>query len=162
MEIFKHTNGKYSGTEYSILVDMFPKPVEIWMEEHSNLDFANECALILKNLSVPVKRHLCRACELYCNDFLDSVGEPLLQFSDEFSVLDNIDPSTLIIPVSDRSHKPVVHMELNCKWEPEHGMEWIVRNNAVLYVGPFNGEDPYGDFSEQHPWNYAWQTVQSS
>ena len=39
--------------------------------------------------------------------------------------------------------------------EEEHGMEWIIRGNKVLYVGSFNGEDPMGDFSLKNEWNYA-------
>ena len=30
-------------------------------------------------------------------------------------------------------------MTLNCDWEPEHGMEWIIKGDKALYIGPFNG-----------------------
>jgi len=161
MEIFKHSNGKFSGTEYSIQAEMFPEPVEIDNAEESEIEFVNDCALLLKNLSEPVIAHLCRASERYCTDFLNSVGEPLLQFSSERSVLDSVYPSTLIIPAPNSTREPLVHMELNCEWEPEHGMEWVVRKGTVLYVGPFNGCDPYESFREQHSWNYAWQAMES-
>jgi hypothetical protein len=61
--------------------------------------------------------------------------------------LKHIFPSLLIVPFSNGLNEPVIHLELNCTWEEEHGMEWIIRGNKVLYVGSFNGEDPMGDFS---------------
>lgn len=34
-------------------------------------------------------------------------------------------------------------------------MEWVVRGDRVLYVGAFNGEDPWSDYTEEQEWNYA-------
>ena len=162
MEIFRHSNGKFAGTEYSVLAGIFPEPIEISIDNDVGLDFANDCALILKNLTIPIVDHLCRATELYCNDFLYFVGKPLLQFSNKRSVLESVCPTTLIIPEDNPSREPLVHMELNYNLvESELGMEWVVRDSGALYVGPWVGYDPYEEFKEQHPWNYAWQTVES-
>ena len=34
-------------------------------------------------------------------------------------------------------------VEFSCDWEPEHGMEWTVRNGRALYVGDFMGISPW-------------------
>lgn len=63
--------------------------------------------------------------------------------------------ASLIVPDPEQGDEAVIHLSLNCEWDREHGMEWIVRGGEVLYVGPFHGEDPWRDFTVKEPWNYA-------
>ena len=39
-------------------------------------------------------------------------------------------------------------MELNCEWEPEYGMEWVVRSGKVLYSGGFIDTYPWDDIPQ--------------
>jgi len=34
-------------------------------------------------------------------------------------------------------------------------MEWIIRSGKVMYVGAYNGINPYGDYDVGEDWNYA-------
>lgn len=36
-------------------------------------------------------------------------------------------------------------IECECPWEPEHQCMILIRNDKVVYVGPSEGEDPWGD-----------------
>ena len=36
-------------------------------------------------------------------------------------------------------------IECECPWEPEHQCNIVIRGDKVLYVGPSEGEDPWGD-----------------
>ncbi len=90
---------------------------------------------LLNSLGNGVIDKLCEASIRYCNDFCDSIGEDLTDFIDE--------------------NTPVVDLELNYDWEKEHGMQWIVRDDQVLYVGAYEGEDPWGDYTMKDEWNYA-------
>lgn len=60
-----------------------------------------------------------------------------------------------MVPACEADSEPVLHMEMNCDWEEEHGMEWIVRGDEILYVGQFTGENPMRDFSTKGGWSYA-------
>jgi len=48
-----------------------------------------------------------------------------------------------------------VHLELKCSWEVEHGMEWLIRNDKVQYVGAFEGLDEWENYSCKQPGNYT-------
>ena len=118
------------------------------------LDYAKTCAVYLNSLSDKLIDRLCIASINYCNTFLDDTGQELKRFSDRRDVLPLITPLALIVPKMLRD-EPIIHLELNCDWELEHGMEWIVRGDKVLFVSAYEGEDPWGDFTEPNEYNFA-------
>lgn len=45
-------------------------------------------------------------------------------------------------------------IECECPWEPEHQCSIMIRNDKVVYVGPSEGEDPWGDEEDYYcVWN---------
>lgn len=148
-----------NGWEGQVYCGVYDKFIGLLVHEGANVEFANACAGLLNELPDPVIDHLCRASVRYCTEFLSQVGEPAMKFDSMRSVLDRIDPRFLIVPAPDEAGKPVVHMELNCDWDEEHGLEWLIRDGAVLYVGGYTGCQEYGSFERRDPWNYAWQTT---
>lgn len=154
MELIKNiTQDKY-GIRGEIYFKLFDRYIALSSEDN-DIAYAEQCATYLNALPETVIITLCEASIRYCSAFLEAVGEPSNHFDSPKQILPLISPSVLIIPNSNGTNMPVIHMELNCDWEEEHGMEWIVRADEVLYVGAFNGENPWGDFSTKRTWNYA-------
>ena len=154
MKIIKNISEGEFGLEGEVFFNLFKKDIDLTVED-TDISFAEKCAEYLNNLPTEVVDHLCEASIKYCNNFLEAIGEPQKLFKKPRDILPLIYPSVLIVPYPEMPDKPVIHLELNCEWEEEHGMEWIIRNNKVLYVGAFNGEDPWAEFSEKQSWNYA-------
>lgn len=45
-------------------------------------------------------------------------------------------------------------LECECPWEPEHQCLILIRNDKVVYVGPSEGNDPWGDEDDYYCiWN---------
>lgn len=143
------------GLDGMVHVPLFSRDVGVMIEEEGALPFAQKCADYLNSLPDGVIDDLCAASIRYCNAFRDLLGEPRQQFENPRAVLHMVRPSVLIVPVVPEDTDPFVHMELNCDWEIEHGMEWIIREDKPMYVGPFNSEDPMGDFTTKDAWNFA-------
>lgn len=155
MELIKNPkDGKY-GLEGEVFFGLFNEYIDFAAEEYVGLDYVTRCAQYLNVLNETVIEDLCAASIRYCNEFLSEVGEEVKSFPHQRDVLSLIYPSVLIVPEPENGDEPVVHLELNCEWEEEHGMEWIVRGDKVLYVGAFNGQNPWGDYSTKDFWNYA-------
>jgi hypothetical protein len=52
----------------------------------------------------------------------------------------------------------VIRFELNCAWDSEHGLEWLIRDDVVLYVGPFVMRYEWGElvsYQNDDPGNFA-------
>ena len=154
MELIKNIEKGEFGLEGEVFFRKFDKYIALSIED-DNIKFAQKCAEYLDALTDEIVEILCEASIRYCNSFLDAIGEPARTFERKLDVLELICPSILLIPYPENQNEPVIHLELNCEWDPEHGMEWVVRENKVLYVGAFNGEDPWSEFSQKETWNYA-------
>ena len=154
MKLIKNTESGEFGIEGEVFFRNFDKYIALSIED-DNIVFAQKCAEYLNGLSDQIIKSLCEASIRYCNSFLDAVGEPTKSFENPTDILSLIYPSVLLVPYPENENQPVIHLELNCEWEVEHGMEWVIRDNKVLYVGAFNGENPWDEFSEKETWNYA-------
>lgn len=143
--------------EGQVYFDLFSKDIQVFIEKDSNVNYAEQCAKCLNSLNEDIISSLCLASIRYCNDFLDAIGEDTLKFDKATDVLALITPSNMSVPIpQNRSEsETVVNLELNCTWEEEHGLQWIIRGNKVLYVGAYNGVDPWGDCDLGKEWNYV-------
>ena len=139
--------------EGEVVFPLFSKVIDVQGFTSESINYANECAKLLTELDESIISQLCQASIRYCNWILKVFGEEEKSFTNERDVLKLIEPSSLII--EDGASKPVIHMELNCEWEEEHGMEWIIRDNEVQYVGSFDGMNPFDDYTESDEWNFA-------
>jgi len=141
--------------EGEVFFPLFNKKIKVSEFTSDNIEYANECAKLLKELNDEVIRHLCLASIRYCNAFLEADGEEQYSFDNERDVLALIDPRFLLIEQDET--RPAIHLELECDWEQEHGMEWAIRDGKVVYVGSYNGVSPFDDFIEKDEWNFAQQ-----
>lgn len=126
----------YEGT---IPFDLLNQDITILLDESDGPDFAyaETCVKALNQLSDQAIDRLCEASLRYCYDFCDIVGEEPPKINASREILMYIEPNSMIIEkVEDDS--VVIHLELECSWEEEHGLEWLIKDEQVLYVGPFS------------------------
>jgi hypothetical protein len=153
-ELIRNMHEGELGPEGEVYFGLFEKYINLFNWDGASDAYALTCAQYLNNLDDALIDHLCEASVRYCNDFLDDIGEEPKQFAKPRDVLSLIYPNSLSISNPEGRKNPVIHLELNCAWEEEHGMEWIIRRNKVLYVGAYIGGDPWGEF-EPEEGNYA-------
>ena len=137
MELIRNLDDANMGEVYWRL---YRRYISLFIENEADDAYAWRCARALDELDDAVVERLCAAS---------------LRYRAARGVLERIEPGELIVPDPEQGDEAVIHLSLNCEWDREHGMEWIVRGGEVLYVGPFHGEDPWRDFTVKEPWNYA-------
>ena len=132
------------GTEGTTTFPLFETSVALYSWDGAPDAYVESCVQHLQSLPDATVTHLCEASIRYCNDFLDAIGEEPRAFATPRDVLTLILPRSMVVPAP-QSDAPVVHLELECDWEPEHGLEWIVRAGRVIVVGPYEGNDPWAE-----------------
>jgi len=155
MELIRNIHKGEFGLEGEVYFELFAQYFSVYAEDEVDSAYIEACAVSMNSLSEAAIEALCQAAIRYCNDFLHMVGQPKKHFENLKDILSIVQPSSLIVPYPENGTETVVHLELNCDWEIEHGMEWLVRNNEVLYVGGFNDVHEWGDYSEKESYNYA-------
>ena len=144
-----------NDTEGKVHFNLFNKEIDFVVEDNDSIEYAKKCVKYLNKIEKEIVIKLCNASIRYYNYVLKQLGNTVKFFESPMDVLTQIDPVLLIIPALEDNSDPIIHLELNCDWEAEHGMEWIIREGNILYVGPFSGEDPLEFFTDEIAWNFA-------
>lgn len=149
-------------TDYGIEGEMkfllFDQEIGVMMDEEVSEEYAISCAEYLNSLSEELIDQLCEASIAYCREFCEDVGEEIPEINGTRDILKYIQPRSLIIEVP-KNEQIVFHMELNCDWEIEHGLEWTIKDGKVMYVGAFEcaGGWDEEDYYKNLKWNYAFR-----
>lgn len=146
------------GLEGKVQFKLFNKIIDVLMPENIDMKYANLCVESLNNLDEKVINSLCQYSIDYCNDFCSEVGEKTYEFNLLKDVLNYITPICLIVSSPKDKNKIAFHLELNCAWEVEHGLEWTICDGKILYVGSFESEDGWEEISyyKELNWNYVF------
>ncbi len=128
-------------------------------------EYAEKCVSQLLSLDAAGIEQLLKASIRFFRDAEWCHGEPppfMFEFEDmEYPQNLNVPANILpyIIPTElyiDREIPEVYSISVfsECAWEPEHGLQWVVRNGRPLYVGGFAG---LGSHAEEGIYLETWK-----
>ncbi|MBP1914207.1 hypothetical protein J2Z23_001152 [Lederbergia galactosidilyticus] len=148
------------GMEGTIYCKLFDKQLRVWIADGADLEYGLFCVEALNLLNDKLIDEICQAAIAYCEDFCDDVGQEPPKIAKTSDILNYIDLTGLIIDKPKDRHKPVIHLEGNCDWEIEHGIEIIIRGRKLLYLSSFNGMGAWDEpETYKDSYNYAHQVI---
>lgn len=143
------------GIEGEVYWKLFDRYIRLHNFDRARPEYMQTCAEALNSLEDRTIDELCKASLRYRDDFLNAVGADCSVISDPRDVLKIVKPLGLSIPLESRPNVPVVDLEFDCEWEEEHGMQWLVRDGTILFVGAACEGNPWGEYGQYPQWNYA-------
>ncbi len=139
---------------------LFGREVRVRWGDYADVstEYAEKCVSQLLNLDQSSIEQLLKASIRFFYDAERCHGEPLtfmfefedMEYPKELDASMNILP--YIIPVEMYIDKEIagcysISVFSECAWEPEHGLQWVVRNGKPLYVGACEGLGSHADES---------------
>ena len=133
------------------------------------LEYAEKCVKYIQEMDSTMMQRLLKYAHRYYKDMVNELGDDFSEIMDmdddvsEDNIINYICPSMIIIEDNCREDRIEFHVECGCDWEPEHGLEFTISDNKILYVGGFDDMPPYnegrlkyvGFYSEDNNMNYA-------
>lgn len=159
-DIHKDENGIEGKTRW----ELFDKEISVGIDDNVDIAYAEKCAEELNSLPKETVNAIWEAAKKYCLYFIDLCGDEWDEWNEmSFKVTkktpaekikSEIFPSCLIInePEDDRVG---FHIECNCSWEPEHGLEITILDGKLVYLGAFEGQGAWGKFPPDNEWNFV-------
>jgi hypothetical protein len=142
------------GQEGEVYWKLFDRHITLLNLDGAGPAYMEKCAAYLNGLDESLIDELCRASLRYRDAFYKAVSERRRKIKNPRDVLGIVKPRTLVIPEEKDPDVPVVSIGFSCEWEPEHGMQWLVREGRILFVGPQGEARPWAD-KEDDEWNFA-------
>lgn len=138
------------GTEGTLHFALFDEDIDVLIEEDfEDIDYAQKCAAHLNSLSEEMIDKICRAAKAYClyalkewYDFDFDLSAEITEDTPVREILKCISPLCLSINCP-KTDEIGYHIEFNCEWEPEHGMELTILGDELLYCGAFESINPW-------------------
>ncbi|MDR0525673.1 MAG: hypothetical protein LBG90_07370 [Spirochaetaceae bacterium] len=128
--------------------NLFQMDCLVYIGEGVSIEYAEKCIAMLDNLSGKTVDRICGACVRYCEDFRAFFKEEDMAIPEGVSgkaILQYVKPLRIFISQPPEKGKTGCSIELNCDWEPEHGMEWTIEEGEIKYVGPFEANPPFSE-----------------
>ena len=134
---------------------LFDTDIEVMFDEEVPIDYVETCIEHFNSLSSKMIQDLSNRLLKYCQfmqeewqamsiyeELAASIQEQLPQVLNTQNILQYVSPNMLVVE-KPKDNIPAYSLDCNCVWEPEHGAEIIIKDNEVLYVGPFLGIGPW-------------------
>jgi hypothetical protein len=145
-DVYRYKNsGMYVGKMYS---ELFGRYIDAVLHGNGEeyLRYADKCADYFNHMPEGLLAFL-KECSLrYCEDMRNSFDTTLPEVPEnvsESTILKYVRVNSIIIEPPKDARVIGFSVEFSCDWEPEHGMEWTVREGRALYVGDFMGISPW-------------------
>ena len=130
--------------------ELFGRKIDVVLygSDEEFLAYAEKCAEYFNHMPAALLSQLKQCSLRYCEDmreYFDPMAPEVPESVSEETVLDYVRVNCLIIKKPKDFGTIGFEVEFCCDWEPEHGMEWTVRDGRALYVGDFMGISPWYD-----------------
>ena len=161
VKVLGKVNTYIEGRAYCRLCD---KEIEVDLYDDVPIEYAEKCVEAMNAMPEELVDDICRAAKRYCLEFLDAVGgaelndiKPTVPVDENTPVREMLkcfEVGTLIVSAPQDPARTGYQLSGNCDWEEEHGIEIVILDDKLVYLGEFTGESPWEDHAEES-WNAA-------
>ena len=138
--------------------------IDVDLYDDVTIEYAEKCVEAMNSMTDELIDAICRAAKRYCIDFLDEIGgAELNEIEMTIPVDENTPPrellkcfevGSLIVDTPEDPSRIGYQLSGNCDWEEEHGIEIVILDNKLVYLGEYTDVSPWTDHSEES-WNSA-------
>ena len=153
-----------SYIEGKVYCKLWDTEIEVDVYDDVSLNYVEKCAEAMNAMPEDLIDAICRAAKKYCIEFLDAIGGasengieltvPVEDYTPPLDMLKCFEVGSLIVGVPEDSSRAGYQLSGKCDWEEEHGIEIVILDDKLVYLGEFTGESPWADHSEES-WNSA-------
>ncbi|MBQ6217616.1 MAG: hypothetical protein IJK53_09570 [Erysipelotrichaceae bacterium] len=129
--------------------------VDVDMYDDTSVEYAEKCVEAMNSMPEELVENICQAAKKYCLEFLDAIGGaeendielaiPVDEDTPALEMLKCFDIGTLAVETPKDPSRIGYQLSGNCDWEQEHGIEIVILDDKLLYLGEFVGESPWRD-----------------
>ena len=125
----------------------FHKQIEVVCEEGVTAEYAARSIRWLAEVDEALVREICQYALYYLQDELESTSkgelldEEIQHIQEPLEILRYMEFSGLDIKLPNEPEIPVLNLSGGCDWQEDEGLQCLIKNGHVVYMGYWNDED---------------------
>lgn len=167
MLLKNYFTNEYNEIEGTAFFPYFKKEIHVICWEGTSLEYAQKCLEYLQKVDEALILQICKYAQFYLEDLLETTSIGELYYGDEepfpheqlldmlqyicFEVLYIEEPA---VPVKDSDR--VLNLYGGCDWQEDDGIQCLVKNGEVIFLGGYNRFSVWEDFSKEKYFNYVY------
>lgn len=121
---------------------LFDTKTNVYIQDGAYMDYAEECIRHLNNLDFRLREHIREKLFKYYEFVRENYDD--IEFVPFEEIMEYIKPLNVSIEPPE-AEVIAYSIECGCNWEIDMGIEIIIKDNELLYVGEFFGIGPWAD-----------------
>ena len=148
MELIKSLKKVETGMEGEIYFALFERDIELVFDEDVSIEYVTKCVQKLNSLSEEAISAICNYSLDFCVDTMKNLpdveyAKGLSDIKSNSDILQFIQPISLTVDAPDDENISAINLYCKCEWDEDNDMQILLQNDTVLYVGVFDGLDPW-------------------
>lgn len=162
---------EFGQVEGAAFFPYFNKDITVICRKGVSPEYAEKCLAYLEEVDDALMLQICKYAEMYLKDMLENTsigdledGEEAFPYDGLLDLLKYISFEILYIeepPESIKGASEIKALNLTggCDWQEDEGLQCLVRDGEVVYMGYFDDLSVWGDYSQMYIGNYVlWET----
>lgn len=151
-------------TEGNVRWELFDEELEVMIDDGAGIEYAEKCSAALNSLPEDTVKAIWEAAKRYCLHFKDICGDEWDDWNEMNIEVTRETPAerlkseiypTVLIVDKPKDERIGFHLECNCSWEPEHGLEITILDGKLVYLGAFESRGAWSRFDPDDEWNFV-------
>ena len=148
MELIRNIRKGEFGMVGEVYFGLFTRYIELCFDEDIPREYVEKCVSNLNSLSENTILSICEYSLNFCKDYMENFPEVeyldgLSEISNPKEILKYIQPVSLTVDEPKNINTPAINLYCKCSWDMDNDMQILINNNVVVYVGTFDGLDPW-------------------
>ena len=161
MELIKNIfENEFEEMEGEVYFGYIGKYIHLRFGKDVPEEYVHKVAERLNEFTEEIMCKICNYSIRYCLDKLESYEDietdiDVDEFNDCFSILEYMEIEGLVVNKPDDLKDIGINLEGSCDWDEEQGIQWLIKEDDVVYVGPWSMLNIWHSPYENSLFNYA-------
>ena len=158
---------EYGEIEGTAFFPYFHKDINVVCRKGTSIEYTEKCLEYLQKADERLILQICKYAEYYLKDVVQTTSIGELYYYDEepfphdklLELLQYFSFEILYIeepPEAAYDSSEVLNLYGGCDWEEDHGIQCLVRNGKVIFLGGYNNLSIWEDYDEEYFFNYVF------
>ena len=161
MELIRgiHENefGKMEGEVYFGYIKEY---IGLSFKKNVPIEYVEKTAELLNELSEEKINEICTYSMAYYKDTLECYPDiaediDMENVNSATDILKHMEFGMLVVNLSEDMNQVGLNLEGSCEWAEDDGIQWIIKNDKIVYVGPWHFQNMWRAKYEDDLWNFA-------